>query len=49
MESHVQVQGNEGSTITLYAGVASKPSADYTWELNSEALIDNDRYAVTFN
>ena len=42
--SNLQVQGHEGTTITLYAGVASKPSADYTWTLNGKVVgLDDDR------
>ena len=43
---HIQVQGREGSTITLYAGVASKPKAIYEWSLNNVEILSQGRSVI---
>merc|ERR1712218_367235 len=42
-----EVQGIEGTTITLFAGVASKPKADYSWSLNNKEILTGGRHTKT--
>eukprot|EP00116_Pleurobrachia_bachei_P008799 sb/3469061/ len=38
-------QGTEGTTITLYAGVASRPKADYIWSIDGVTITTGDRFS----